>query len=161
MIALMAVRARRQRDSDQNQKLARTSSGRLASSEMSDSYFAARQSQSRRAICWMRSIARRRLLKAYVRLMEEDYGVRDWAKFETDPRRCERSFPPRRKIDDAESERFFMRRFETVIGRERASNPKSADEFKTARSGSIWPCIRTTDHARTDRRLVALNPAMR
>jgi hypothetical protein len=96
--------------------------------QLSDSYFA---HGNRKAGVYVLDAVNRKApaMKSYVRLMEEDYGFRDWQKFEAD---LDGANELRAKGDttaDVESEKI-VRRLTVQLDGERISQPKAADAFK-------------------------------
>lgn len=96
---------------------------------LSDAYFA---HGNRKGGVYVLSAVNRKTptLKGYVRLMEEDYGFRDWTKFETDlDGALELHGKGASLKGDVESEKI-LRRLTVQLDGERASRPTSAEQFK-------------------------------
>ncbi|MGZ3721550.1 MAG: tetratricopeptide repeat protein [Bdellovibrionales bacterium] len=97
--------------------------------DLSDAYFA---HGNRKAGVYVLDVVNRKVptLKGYVRLMEEDYGFRDWQKFDTELDGAVDLHNKGASLKgDVESEKV-LRRLTVQLDGERASQPKSAEAFK-------------------------------
>lgn len=97
--------------------------------ELSDAYFA---QGNRKAGVYVLDVVNRKhpTLKSYVRLMEEDYGFRDWIKFETGlDGAIDMHAKGANLTGDNEAEKI-LRRLTVQLDGERVSNPQSSEHFK-------------------------------
>jgi hypothetical protein len=97
-------------------------------SDLSDAYFA---HGNRKAGVYILDAVNRKnpTLKGYVRLMEEDYGFRDWAKFNAELDSAMDLATKGPTNPDAETEKI-MRRLTVQLDGERATQANSAEGFK-------------------------------
>jgi len=95
--------------------------------DLADAYFA---HGNRKAGVYVLDAVNRKnpTLKGYVRLMEEDYGFRDWTKFDTGLDGAMEAHAKGEK-GDADTEKI-LRRLTVQLDGERVTQPKSAEEFK-------------------------------
>jgi len=100
-------------------------------SELSDAYFA--HGNRRAGVYVLDAVNRKKpTLKSYVRLLEEDYGFRDWGKFDAGLDGAMDLLSKGESLKgDVEAEKI-MRRLTVQLDGERTTQPKNAEEFKRA-----------------------------
>lgn len=96
--------------------------------QLADSYFA---HGNRKGGVYVLDAANRKTpsLKSYVRLMEEDYGFRDWEKFDAELDGAVDLHNKGQTAQDAETEKI-LRRLTVQLDGERATQPRASDAFK-------------------------------
>ena len=98
-------------------------------SELADAYFSR---GNRKAGIYVLDVVNRKhpTIKSFVRLMEEDYGFRDWQKFDTElDGAIDLVSTGEGRSADAETEKI-LRRLTVQLDGERASKKESAEAFK-------------------------------